>query len=256
MICQKVDKFSANYSSGFEMKPTVITAVTTNTSASDVVLWRRRAVIFGLCFCYWIYLFFSSRMVIAMDAISYEKLGELIYRDGWLAYFRTGPNREPLYPFLISISMRIAGEHYPVIQKIMQIFLLFFTQLLAFSILGKLKVREFFQFLVILYIGFSPAIVNSVFSLYYEILALPFVVAMILISTISWQAIRTGRAKQSFFLGFLSGVLFLDSAGLATLLALSKIARTENKDLRLVATGSPRRVLRITGIDRVLTLED
>jgi anti-sigma B factor antagonist len=54
----------------------------------------------------------------------------------------------------------------------------------------------------------------------------------------------------------LSGVSFLDSAGLATLLALSKIARSENKDLRLVATGSPRRVLRITGIDRVLSLED
>lgn len=54
----------------------------------------------------------------------------------------------------------------------------------------------------------------------------------------------------------LTGVLFLDSAGLATLLSLSKLAQTQDKTLRLVATGSPRRVLKITGIDRVLSVED
>lgn len=54
----------------------------------------------------------------------------------------------------------------------------------------------------------------------------------------------------------LSQVPFLDSAGLATLLALSRIAKSESKTLRLVVTGSPRRVLKITGIDRVLVLED
>jgi len=54
----------------------------------------------------------------------------------------------------------------------------------------------------------------------------------------------------------LSLVPFLDSAGLATLLALSRIAKSESKTLRLVVTGSPRRVLKITGIDRVLVLED
>lgn len=54
----------------------------------------------------------------------------------------------------------------------------------------------------------------------------------------------------------LSRVPFLDSAGLATLLALSRLARSQNKSLRLIVTGSPRRVLKITGIDRVLVLED
>ena len=54
----------------------------------------------------------------------------------------------------------------------------------------------------------------------------------------------------------LSQVPFLDSAGLATLLALSRQAKTDGKLLRLVVTGSPRRVLKITGIDRVLVLED
>lgn len=54
----------------------------------------------------------------------------------------------------------------------------------------------------------------------------------------------------------LSRVPFIDSAGLATLLALSRQAKSQGKALRLVVAGSPRRVLRITGIDRVLVLED
>jgi anti-sigma B factor antagonist len=54
----------------------------------------------------------------------------------------------------------------------------------------------------------------------------------------------------------LSRVPFLDSAGLATLLALSRSARDQNKSIRVIAAGSPRRVLKITGIDRVLLLED
>ena len=54
----------------------------------------------------------------------------------------------------------------------------------------------------------------------------------------------------------LSHVPFLDSAGLAALLALSRIAKAQNKSIRMIAVGSPHRVLRITGIDRVLVLED
>jgi anti-anti-sigma factor len=54
----------------------------------------------------------------------------------------------------------------------------------------------------------------------------------------------------------ISRVPFLDSAGLATLLALSRLAKEQNKAVRLIAAGSPRRVLKITGIDRVLLLED
>ena len=51
-------------------------------------------------------------------------------------------------------------------------------------------------------------------------------------------------------------VTFIDSAGLAALLALSRQAHAEGKRLLLSVTGSPRRVLRITGIDRMLDLED
>lgn len=54
----------------------------------------------------------------------------------------------------------------------------------------------------------------------------------------------------------LNDVPFLDSAGLAALLALSRDAQASGKTLRLSVSGSPRRVLRVTGIDRMLALEE
>ena len=52
------------------------------------------------------------------------------------------------------------------------------------------------------------------------------------------------------------GVSFLDSAGLAALVSLAREAQSGGKTLRLRATGSPRRVLKITGIDQMITIEE
>jgi anti-anti-sigma factor len=54
----------------------------------------------------------------------------------------------------------------------------------------------------------------------------------------------------------LRGVAFVDSAGLAALLALSREAGAAGKTLRLMVSGSPRRVLHVTGLDRMLALEE
>ncbi|MBC7806304.1 MAG: STAS domain-containing protein [Akkermansiaceae bacterium] len=54
----------------------------------------------------------------------------------------------------------------------------------------------------------------------------------------------------------LLAVPFLDSAGLAALLSIVRIARVHEHPLRVKAVGNPRRVLRITGIDRMLAVED
>lgn len=53
----------------------------------------------------------------------------------------------------------------------------------------------------------------------------------------------------------LRGVDFIDSAGLAVLLQLARQATRFGKSLRVAAAGGPLRVIRITGIDSVLTLE-
>lgn len=54
----------------------------------------------------------------------------------------------------------------------------------------------------------------------------------------------------------MTGVLFLDSAGLAALVSLAREAQAAGKTLRLRVKGSPRRVLRITGIDQMITVEE
>jgi anti-sigma B factor antagonist len=52
------------------------------------------------------------------------------------------------------------------------------------------------------------------------------------------------------------GVSFVDSAGLAALVSLAREAQSSGKTLRLRIAGSPRRVLRITGIDQMITVEE
>ena len=121
---------------------------------------------------YWIYLALTSQMLILYDAFGYEQLGTIIYQQGWGEFFRAGPSREPFYPFLISVSMHIADAcsvSYHSIQKIIQILFLLTSQFLVLKILKNLRVQPLLCALTILYLGFSPALVNAAFSLFSEI---------------------------------------------------------------------------------------
>jgi hypothetical protein len=167
---------------------------------------------FIACLIYWIYLIFATRMDISCDAITYEKLGTMLYKNGWIQYFKTGPNREPLYPFIISFAMNLAGSlgiFYQIILRFIQVAILLLTQWLAYRILKKLRIRKIIVILTIIYIGFSPAIVNTAFSLYSEIAAYPFILGIILAAAKSWQKIQQGRPKDSLLLGAIIGILFL-----------------------------------------------
>ena len=138
-----------------------------------------------LSLSWWVYLFFSTQMLIAMDALGYEHLGRLIQQKGWENYFIAGPNREPFYPWFISISMTMAAfwnTSYIPIQKIFQIIVFCFSQLLLFKLLLEFKIRPAVSGLILIYFGFSPALVNSVFSLYSEIVTYPFILGIIMIS--------------------------------------------------------------------------
>jgi len=168
--------------------------------------------VFVVCFSYWTYLIFSSQIVFAYDALGYNELGSMIYEQGWLEYFRTGPNREPLYPFTISLSMRLGESlsiRYTYIQRVLQIFILFLTQILLFFILGKLKISRGIKLITIFYFGISPAVVNSAFSLYSEIVIMPFVLAIILFGVLSWRAMEDRSKGHVTLLGFTTALLFL-----------------------------------------------
>ncbi|HOW35833.1 MAG TPA: hypothetical protein PL155_05405 [Candidatus Omnitrophota bacterium] len=158
---------------------------------------------FAASFAYWVYLFFASHMAISCDAIGYEKLGRLLYQEGWGAYFITGPNREPVYPWLVSVAMRIAdgtGISYMYVQKSFQILILAISQFLLYRFLVLLNIRRGIIVGAILYFGFSPSLVNAGFSLYSEIAAYPFILGIIGSTYFLWK--RTQEKKLWSVLGW------------------------------------------------------
>jgi len=88
---------------------------------------------FALPFIFWIYLAFSTQMTLAFDSVEYEKSGRIINSEGLSGYLKNGPQREPLYAYSISLSMKLAdviGVDYKKIQTCFQIILLFLGQIL------------------------------------------------------------------------------------------------------------------------------
>ena len=151
------------------------------------------------CILYWIYLASTAQPILVHDALVYEHLGSVINKHGWVEYLKTGPNREPLYPLLISLSMRLAdglSVSYLSIQIFFQFVILFLSSLLILRILDRLNVRTFLKTCAVIYFGFSPAIINSACSLFSEILTYPFILLFILISANIFESIKTDKTKQ------------------------------------------------------------
>ena len=168
------------------------------------------AAAFILSLAYWIYLLWNTKMVIGGDAQGYELLGAHI-RDGWGPFFATGPQREPLYPLVISWSMHLGKAlqaPYTLIQGGVQIFILGLSQFLLYRVLKRLQVRPWFSALAMLYFGFSPAVVNSGFSLYSEILTYPFMLGIILFSARAWEKLDRHSRRQAMIAGVCFGLLF------------------------------------------------
>ena len=168
---------------------------------------------FALSILYWTYLFFTARTEIVFDAVGYEDIGRTIYQNGWVRYFEMGPTREPLYPFLISISMRISdifSISYLHIQRFIQIIILLITQALTLKLLKKLEINDKIIALTILYIGVSPALVSSTFSLFSEIATYPLILGIIYTATKAWRSIlREKSCLKLISLGLSTGVLFI-----------------------------------------------
>lgn len=167
---------------------------------------------FALSFIYWGYLLLTSKMVIVFDAMIFEHLGTLIYHSGWIEFFKTGPHNEPLFPLLISFSMRVAdffSVPYQIVQAGIHILILFSTQLLTLFILSQINISKSIKALVVLYMGISPILVNAAFSLWSEIAALPFVPGIILVGVQSWGAILGHKHKKTILWGLCFAFIFI-----------------------------------------------
>lgn len=160
---------------------------------------------------YWCYLYCNASPQIIFDAIGIESSAQRIHTLGWQSYFISEPGREPIYPFLIAFSMRLADFFaipYLKIQIFIQLLIMVITQLLLLNLLKKLKIHRFIIFGTILYFGISPAIINSAFSLFTEIAAYPFVFAILFSSSLAWKKIKTATPLQSLCYAFLLGASF------------------------------------------------
>ncbi|MCA9398889.1 MAG: hypothetical protein KC618_04005, partial [Candidatus Omnitrophica bacterium] len=176
------------------------------------VLSKSIILVILLSLGYWTFLFFSSEMHIVFDSISYQNSGKRIYTQGWIEHFRTGPNREPLYLYMIAISMQLAdflSVQYQTIQKILQILVMLISQIMLWRILARLKIRPGIITFVLLYWGLSPAINNSALSLFSEIATYPFVLAIIFISILGYQSIKKNKLRRSLVYGLILGLLFI-----------------------------------------------
>lgn len=162
---------------------------------------------FFLSLLYWTYLGLTTNMVIVHDAIGYEWLGDKM-RGGLKEYLSYGQQREPFYPWLIAISMNVAlnlHTHYQIIQRFLQLFLLFLTQIFTFLLCKKLKIRPRLTALTLLYLGFSPVLVNSALRLFSEIAVYPWVLTLILIGSHTWQGLH--KTEHSYAHTFLTAAL-------------------------------------------------
>ncbi len=171
---------------------------------ASAVLKNPVALSFFLCFAYWAYLLFASTPYIKYDAETFVALGISIYQNGFTEFFKAEPNYVPLYPLLIATSLRIAEAFslsYQCVQIAIQIAILLTTQFLMLRILQALNVRRSLIAVVVLYFGISPAMINSTFSLYSEIVTYPFVLWSVMAAVNSWQIAKEGSWPKMILSG-------------------------------------------------------
>jgi len=172
-------------------------------------------------FLYWLYLGQTTIMEISADARVFENLGIMLYEKGWGEYFRTGPQREPGYPLLAAFTMYLSdlmAVPYQIILKHIQIIILLVTQILLAWFLTILQIRKTVLYAILLYWAFSPAVVNSAFSAFSEILTYPFVLGIIFLSCMIWQMFQSRDVSFRKIIVVGSG-----AAVLSCLLSFSKV---------------------------------
>ncbi len=143
-------------------------------------------VVFLVTTLYLIYLSLIAQAIMVNDSIGYEALGERMYHGGLSGYLRDGLTREPLYPFLISVAMRLSdamGIEYYQIQKWIQISLLMGAQITAFMLLKSMRIRRWIVAMVVLSLGAIPTLINSTMWTYSEVITYPLMIVLVLLCT-------------------------------------------------------------------------
>ena len=148
---------------------------------------------------WWGYLFFTSEFVVVFDSGSYEGSGRIIAHQGWAEFLRQGPGREPLFPALVALSMRLAdwwgvSYHYPL--KLIGILFLAATLFFSFRLMRMMRIGFLAACLGVFYMGLSPTLSTSSMRLWSEFAAYPWVILAVIWSIKSWEYLKEGPEEK------------------------------------------------------------
>lgn len=182
-----------------------------------------------LILSWWLFLLFSTQLSISYDSESYNKIANNIIKEGLPGYFNNEPRREPVYPIFVSSSIVISKYikiDYKKVITSLQLLVLLSTLIIMYHIMNKIGIRSNISWLVILYAGISPAIVNSALSMYSEIIVYPFILLFIFYS-------------RSVIISSLSSVLLIFTKGIFLVISpVHLILTSKNKAIISIAIVS------------------
>ena len=150
---------------------------------------------FMLLMVYWGYLVITTQPVLIYDAIGYDHLGRVLLSNDWGTYFRE-LNREPFFPFLISLAMRLeqgTGIGYTYILKGFLLIELALAMAGTYRLARLLGARRLGAGMAAFYLGVSPAIVNSTLWLWSEAAVYPFIVWGVIWLIYAWREMFSDR---------------------------------------------------------------
>lgn len=141
-------------------------------------------------FWFWMMMLTVTDFIIVNDSIGYESLARIIDEKGIVGFLKNGLDREPLYPLIINLGMklsRVAALDYHPVVVFLHICILAVTQLLMVILMRRLKINDWIISGTLLYFALSPAVVNSGLLLYSEIVTYPFSILIVLSLSRCWQ---------------------------------------------------------------------
>lgn len=131
-----------------------------------------------------------TQTILFYDALGYEELGRKLADHGWQEYFDSGPNREPLYPWFVSMAMRAAGflgTNYTCILLPLQVLVLLLSLYLIYVLLQRLNIPRLGQAIVLIYAATSPVLVYFTFIVWSEVLTFVLVPLLVIVSLAAWE---------------------------------------------------------------------
>jgi hypothetical protein len=150
--------------------------------------WTFVVLIFS---AFWIfYAAVFSETILFNDSFSYDQAGKSLAQGHFWDYFRTGPNREPLYPLFVALNVRLADFfQIPYTNFILfsQGIILLLSQAWLALILKELRVSDRITAVLLLYFVISPSLLHSSLVIYSEIILYPMTLAAVMVSYRTWS---------------------------------------------------------------------